>query len=99
MTRAQRCRYGWHFPELGKIVADHFNYARIVILAKDKMNINEELQPQIQDIVDDPDIAEQVCALPLHPLPTRSLLACLLLSASNTVHVTVACARGLVTLP
>ena len=55
------CRYGWHFPELAKIVPDNFQYAKIVILAKDKMNITEEMQPALQEIVGDEVVAEQAC--------------------------------------
>lgn len=53
--------YGWHFPELAKIVNDNFQYARVVILAKDKKNITEETLEDLKEVVGDPDIADQVC--------------------------------------
>lgn len=53
--------YGWHFPELAKIVADNFQYARVVMLAKDKSSISDEMVDDLKGIVGDQDIAEQVC--------------------------------------
>lgn len=52
--------YGWHFPELAKIVADNFQYARIVMLAKDKTNISDEMVEDLKEVVGDQDVAEQV---------------------------------------
>ena len=31
-------RYGWHFPELGKIIADNLHYARTVKLMGHRVN-------------------------------------------------------------
>lgn len=52
--------YGWHFPELARIVADNFQYARVVMLAKDKTNISNDMVDDLKEIVGDQDIAEQV---------------------------------------
>jgi hypothetical protein len=30
------CRYGWHFPELAKVVPDNYQYARVALVIKDK---------------------------------------------------------------
>jgi hypothetical protein len=55
--------YGWHFPELAKIVNDNFQYAQLVMLAKDKSNIEASMLEDIKDVTGDAEIAEQVCAL------------------------------------
>eukprot|EP00892_Ulva_mutabilis_P009833 jgi/Ulvmu1/7221/UM035_0007.1 len=52
--------YGWHFPELAKIVADNFQYARVVMLAKDKMNISNDMVDDLKEVVGDQDVAEQI---------------------------------------
>jgi nucleolar protein 56 len=52
--------YGWHFPELARIINDNFQYARVVMLAKDKKNISEALLGDLKEIVGDQEIAEQV---------------------------------------
>lgn len=54
--------YGWHFPELAKIVNDNFQYARVVMLAKDKKNIKEDMLEDLKEIVSEPEIADQVRA-------------------------------------
>lgn len=52
--------YSWHFPELAKIVADNYVYARLVKLIKNKTSINEELVDKITEIVNDADKAKEV---------------------------------------
>lgn len=52
--------YGWHFPELAKVVADNYQYARIVILAKDKSSITDDMVPDLKEVVGEQDLAEQV---------------------------------------
>ena len=37
-TRVPHVRYGWHFPELGKIIADNLHYARTVKLMGHRVN-------------------------------------------------------------
>lgn len=51
--------YGWHFPELAKVVPDNFQYAKIVMLAKDKSNISDDMIDDLKEIVEDEDVAEQ----------------------------------------
>jgi hypothetical protein len=58
--------YGWHFPELAKIVNDNFQYARVVMLAKDKKNINDDMLEDLKEIVGEPEIAEQVRSASCH---------------------------------
>lgn len=45
--------YGWHFPELVKIVSDNFKYAQLALLIKDKKTLDEESLHDIAAIVDD----------------------------------------------
>ena len=67
--------YGWHFPELAKIVNDNFQYARVVMLAKDKKNINDDMLEDLKEIVGEPEIADQVNYFQgLVPLGTQSVL-------------------------
>ncbi|EGR28583.1 nucleolar protein 5a, putative [Ichthyophthirius multifiliis] len=52
--------YGWHFPELSKIVTDNEIYTRLVQLIGHKSNANDANITQIEEIVIDGDIAQQV---------------------------------------
>lgn len=52
--------YGWHFPELVKIINDNYQYAKIVMLAKDKKNITDEMVPDLKEIVGEEELAQQV---------------------------------------
>lgn len=53
-TFAMRMRewYGWHFPELGKLVADHRVFARLALVIPDKNSLNEESLPAIEEAVE-----------------------------------------------
>lgn len=54
-TFSMRARewYGWHFPELVKIVPDNHQYALCARLIGDKSTLSEELIPKLMDIIDD----------------------------------------------
>jgi len=55
--------FGWHFPELAKIVTDNAVYVRCVNLIQTRENLAvnmEELIPQIEEIVVEPEIAKQI---------------------------------------
>lgn len=53
--------YGWHFPELIRIVSDNNTYAKLVLAIGDKANLTEEKVEQITAIVnDDKDIADAI---------------------------------------
>ncbi|RKP26118.1 hypothetical protein SYNPS1DRAFT_32820 [Syncephalis pseudoplumigaleata] len=53
--------YGWHFPELVKIVNDNGQYARLAKLIKNKLQLTEESLPAIEEILDqDAGKAQQV---------------------------------------
>jgi nucleolar protein 56 len=61
-TFSMRCRewYSWHFPELGKIIADHATYARLVKAIKNKDTLTEERLPELTEIAGDEDKAKEV---------------------------------------
>ncbi|EHA8592543.1 putative nucleolar protein 5-2 [Cocos nucifera] len=52
-TYAMRVRewYGWHFPELGKIIQDNIQYAKAVKLMGDRANaiLSEEAEPELKE--------------------------------------------------
>ena len=45
--------YGWHFPELVKIVNDNHQYALCARLIGDKSTLNEDLVPALMEILND----------------------------------------------
>ncbi|KAF2155389.1 Nop-domain-containing protein [Myriangium duriaei CBS 260.36] len=54
-TFAMRVRewYGWHFPELVKIVSDNGTYAKLAQFIKDKKSLSEDSLHDLAAIVDD----------------------------------------------
>lgn len=53
--------YGWHFPELAKIVPDNYNFARLTLFIKDKASLTDESLHDIAALVnDDSAIAQKV---------------------------------------
>lgn len=53
--------YGWHFPELVKIVSDNHTYAKLALLIGDKKTISEESLHDVATLVnDDKDIAQAI---------------------------------------
>eukprot|EP00802_Teleaulax_amphioxeia_P009750 Tamp_09771.p1 GENE.Tamp_09771~~Tamp_09771.p1 ORF type:complete len:536 (-),score=239.77 Tamp_09771:521-2032(-) len=53
--------YGWHFPELVKIVSDNYKYARCVKAVKAKSSLSDESVDMLQEILDDDEgMAKQV---------------------------------------
>lgn len=61
-TFAMRVRewYGWHFPELVKVVTDNIVYARVVALVKDKSTLDEESISALTEVLDNEDQAQDV---------------------------------------
>lgn len=61
-TFAMRVRewYGWHFPELVKIVSDNGRYARCALLIQDKASLNEDSIDDLVAIVEDESIARAI---------------------------------------
>jgi nucleolar protein 56 len=55
--------FGWHFPELNRIVADNTLYVKIVNLIQQRKNLIEnfeDLKDALIEIVVDDEIAKQV---------------------------------------
>ena len=53
--------YGWHFPEMKKLVNDNVQYCQLCIAVKDKKNLQDPAYVQtIKDIVGDDDQAEEI---------------------------------------
>ena len=55
--------FGWHFPELNRIVADNSIYVQIVKLIETRNNLlenKEELQSQLEEITVDPEITKAI---------------------------------------
>lgn len=52
--------YGWHFPELGKIVTDNIVYAKAVNLIGMRHNVKNIEAESLEEVVGDEDIAQQI---------------------------------------
>jgi len=52
--------FGYHFPELARIVTDNTTYCRIVHLVENKDNISSEMLEQLEEICVDEDKAKEI---------------------------------------
>ncbi|KAJ2713649.1 Nucleolar protein 56 [Coemansia spiralis] len=52
--------YGWHFPELSKIVSDHYKYARLAKAIKNKAALGNDSIDMLTEITEDASIAQQI---------------------------------------
>lgn len=53
--------YGWHFPELAKLVPDNYKFAKLVLFIKDKASLTDESLHDLTEILDnDAGISERV---------------------------------------
>ncbi|KAJ1728710.1 Nucleolar protein 56, partial [Coemansia biformis] len=52
--------YGWHFPELSKIVSDHYKYARLAKAIKNKGTLGDDSVDMLTEITEDASIAQQI---------------------------------------
>ena len=52
--------YGWHFPELVKIVNDNYMYARLALVIKDKSTLTDDALSALKEITGDEDNAKEV---------------------------------------
>ncbi|KAJ1966506.1 Nucleolar protein 56 [Dipsacomyces acuminosporus] len=52
--------YGWHFPELAKIVADHYKYARLAKAIKNKGTLGDDSIDMLTEITEDDSISRQI---------------------------------------
>lgn len=56
--------FGWHFPELGKIVKDNYLYLRLVRLIQERGNLiknKDELVEKMNEITLDPEVTKAIC--------------------------------------
>lgn len=52
--------FGYHFPELAKIVTDNSTYAKVVHLVENKDNISSDMLEQLEEVCLDEDKAKQI---------------------------------------
>lgn len=52
--------YGWHFPELVRIVPDNYQYARVSLVVKDKGSLSEATLPALTEVLGDEAKAQEV---------------------------------------
>ncbi|KAH7826497.1 putative nucleolar protein Nop56 [Monocercomonoides exilis] len=52
--------YGGHFPELTKIVIDNIQYCKMILLFKNKSEINDGMQAELEEITGDSGVAMEV---------------------------------------
>jgi len=61
--------YGWHFPELSKIVNDNYQFARLAVCIKNRSNEIDSLLPAIEEILDHDTVrANQVIEAAKHSM-------------------------------
>ncbi|KAH6562606.1 hypothetical protein BASA50_002818 [Batrachochytrium salamandrivorans] len=52
--------YGWHFPELVKIISDNFAYAKLVKVIHNKGDLSEDKLDDLEAVTNDPIKAKQI---------------------------------------
>ena len=53
--------YGWHFPELAKIVPDNYSFAKLALFIKDKASLTDDSLHDVAAILnDDSGVAQRV---------------------------------------
>ncbi|XP_020157816.1 uncharacterized protein [Aegilops tauschii subsp. strangulata] len=52
--------YGWHFPELVKIVNDNYLYAKLAKFVANKSDLSEKDIPALADLIGDEDKAKEI---------------------------------------
>ena len=78
-TYAMRVRewYGWHFPELSRIVADHVEYANVVLQVGDRVTAADT---DLSDFISDDSVAQEVKDAAMVSMGTE-------ISADDLAHV------------
>ena len=63
-----RCKewYGWHFPELARVVPDAVSYARLVKLVGFRINYKEMDLSDILDEETEDEVRIDICGIKLH---------------------------------
>jgi nucleolar protein 56 len=54
--------YGWHFPELAKVVPDNYQYARAALVIRDKATLTPSSLPALEEVLGDSGRAAEVLA-------------------------------------
>ena len=67
--------YGYHFPELIKIVSDNSMYARVVKITKNRKDMTDELVSEIEEVVMDSSKAAAVIEAAKHSMGRCSFYA------------------------
>eukprot|EP01084_Bolivina_argentea_P054876 100632_1 len=76
-TYCMRCKewYGWHFPELTKIISDQINYCKVMKIIKEKSNLKclynsenldekaIEMKKQLIEVLGDEDVVNDVISV------------------------------------
>jgi len=52
--------YGWHYPELHKVVVDNEKYCKLVLIIQHKEKVKDEALPAILEVVNDEAVAQKV---------------------------------------
>lgn len=52
--------FGWHFPEMSKIITDNEVFVKLVLLMQVKENLNEEMLPEVEEVTGDAEIAQHL---------------------------------------
>lgn len=52
--------YGWHFPELVKVVSDNYQYTRVAMFIKDKAKVTDDMLEGLSEIVGSEETAKEV---------------------------------------
>ncbi|KAJ2159531.1 Nucleolar protein 56 [Coemansia sp. RSA 552] len=52
--------YGWHFPELAKIVSDHYKYARLTKAIRNKGTLGDDSLDMLTEITEDESLSQQI---------------------------------------
>ena len=52
--------YGWHFPELVKVINDNYTYARVALAVKDKATLTDDGLKKLAEVIGDEDKAKEV---------------------------------------
>ncbi|KAJ1799263.1 Nucleolar protein 56 [Coemansia sp. RSA 2399] len=52
--------YGWHFPEMAKIVSDHYKYARLTKAIKNKGTLGDDSIDMLTEITEDDAVSRQI---------------------------------------
>ncbi|KAJ1851397.1 Nucleolar protein 56, partial [Coemansia sp. RSA 486] len=52
--------YGWHFPELAKIISDHYKYARLAKAIKNKGTLGDDSIDMLTEITEDDAVSRQI---------------------------------------